>query len=220
MFFNDAVGAPDVNFYANDTKLTAISSTDSMENTIGTGYGHVAAGGFYAGIAPGQYTLSGRISADSNKNLPISNLSATLEDGKHYSFYQSGAYDTTAKTVDAFIVEDPLPAQVDYSVAVVRFVNAIGNANPMQLYVTNTTTGEEVAVGDAVPYKGAGAFTALPVGVYDLHAREPGSSTNAISSAGVSFDAGKVYTVSARGDMTVTSSSATNRPFLDNTANR
>jgi hypothetical protein len=32
--------------------------------------------------------------------------------------------------------------------------------------------------------------------------------------------ASRVYTVSARGDMTVTSTTATNRPTLDNTANR
>jgi hypothetical protein len=36
----------------------------------------------------------------------------------------------------------------------------------------------------------------------------------------VSFVINHVYTVTARGDMTVVSTSATNRPFLDNTANR
>ena len=53
-----------------------------------------------------------------------------------------------------------------------------------------------------------------------LSTRYTGSSTNAIVRAGVSFVAGKVYTISARGDITVTSTTATNRPFLDNTANR
>jgi hypothetical protein len=36
----------------------------------------------------------------------------------------------------------------------------------------------------------------------------------------VSFSPGRVYTITARGDMTVTSSTATTRPQLDNTANR
>lgn len=219
MFFNDAVGAPDVNFYANDTKVTAISSTDSAENTIGTVYGDVAAGGNYTGIAPGQYTLSGKISDTTDNHLAISSLAATLEDGKHYSFYQSGIYDTTTKTVDAFIVEDPLPEQ-DLSVAYVRFVDAIGNSSPMTLYATDPNTGAETAVGGQVAYKGAGDFIALPPGLYNLSARDPGSGTNLISSTGESFEAGKVYTVSARGDMTVTSSSDHNRPILDNTANR
>lgn len=220
MFFNDGVGAPDVNFYANDTKMTAISSTDSAENSIGTAYGAAGAGGKYAGIAPGQYTLSGKISGETDNHLAISSLTATLEDGKYYSFYQSGIYDPTSKTVDAFIVEDPLPAQIDYSVAYVRFVNAIGNSNPMTLYATDPNTGAEAAVGGPVPYKGAGEFVALPPGSYDLSARDPGSSTTLISSTGESFEGGRVYTVSARGDMTVTSSSDDNAPTLDNTTNR
>ena len=33
-FFNFGVGAPNVNFYANDTKVTAISSTVGSEATI------------------------------------------------------------------------------------------------------------------------------------------------------------------------------------------
>ena len=54
-------------------------------------------------------------------------------DWKHYSLYQSGFYNTTAKTVDAFIVEHAIPPDIDYSVALVRFVNTIVYANPMTL---------------------------------------------------------------------------------------
>ncbi|MGH7627649.1 MAG: DUF4397 domain-containing protein, partial [Gemmatimonadaceae bacterium] len=129
MFFNFGVGAPGVNFYANDTKMTAIASSSGEESTKGTNYGKVGAGGNYTGIVPGQYTLSGKIAAETDKNLAISSLSASLEDGKSYSFFQSGAYDPVAKTVDAFIVDDPLPA-TDFSVAYVRFVNASSNADP------------------------------------------------------------------------------------------
>jgi hypothetical protein len=132
----------------------------------------------------------------------------------------SGFYDAVAKTVDGFVVEDPFVAPTDFSVATVRFVNAISNANPMTLYAKHTTTLNEVAVGAAVAYKGAGAFTALPSGVYDLSTRYTDSTTNAISRTAVSFSGGRVYTIGARGDITVTSTTATNRPFLDNTANR
>ena len=90
----------------------------------------------------------------------------------------------------------------------------------MTLYAKNTATAVEVPVGAAVAYKGAGAFTSLPNGVYDLSTRLAGSATNAIVRTAVSFSSGKVYTIGARGDMTVTSTTATNRPFLDNTANR
>ena len=41
-----------------------------------------------------------------------------------------------------------------------------------------------------------------------------------ITRTGVQFVAGKVYTIGARGDITIVSTTATNRPFLDLTANR
>jgi len=218
-FFNFGVNAPGVNFYANDTKMTAVTSATGVESTTGTVYGGVGSGGFYDGIAPGQYTVAGKIAAATDKDLAIATIPATIADGKLYSAYLSGFYNTATKTVDGFVVEDPVPA-VDYTVAYIRFVNAISNSSAMTLFAKNTVTTTEVALGGAAAYKAAGAFTALPEGVYDLSTRVAGSGANAISRAGVSFLAGRVYTIGARGDMTVVSTTATNRPFLDNTANR
>jgi hypothetical protein len=90
----------------------------------------------------------------------------------------------------------------------------------MTLYAKNQVSGTEVAVGAAAAYKSAGAFTALPGGVYDLAARYAGASTNAIARTGVSFAAGRVYTIGARGDITITSTTSAIRPFLDFTTNR
>ncbi len=219
-FFNFGVNAPQVNFYANNTKMTAISSTTGAESTIGVAYGAVASGGFYAAIAPGQYSLTGKIAATTDKDLAISTVSAALADGKAYSFYMSGFYNTTTKSVEGFVVEDPVPATFDYTAAQVRFVNAISNSSAMTLYARHTTTGAELPVGSAVAYKAAGAFTTVPGGVYDIITRTAGSSTNVITLAAVSFSAGRVYTVNARGDITITSTTAANRPILNNTANR
>lgn len=219
-FFHFGVNAPGVNFYANDAKVTAISSTTGTESTTGTTYGGVGSGGFYAAIAPGQYTFTGRIAAATDKDLAIATVTGTLEDGKSYSLYLSGFYNTTAKTIDGFLVEDPYPAAFDYAQAYVRFVHGVSNANPLTLYAKLQSSGVEVPVGTEVAYKAAGAFVALPGGVYDLAARYAGASSNAIARTAVSFVAGRVYTIGARGDITVTSSTATNRPFLDNTANR
>ena len=219
-FFNFGVNAPSVNFYANTTKLTATTSTTGTESVNGVAYGGVGANGFYSAIEPGQYTLAGKIAAATDKDLAISTAPATIVDGKFYSFYMSGFYDATAKTVEGFVVEDPFVAQIDYTVAYVRFVNAISNAAPMTLYAKNPTTLAETAIGGAVAYKSAGAFTAIPGGVYDLGTRFVGVATNAISRAAVSFSAGRVYTIGARGDITVVSTTAATRPILDNTANR
>lgn len=221
-FFNFGVTAPSVNFYANDTKMTAITSATGTESTTGVAYGLAAAGGAYSAIEPGQYTLTGRIAATVDKNLPISTVVTTIEDGKYYSYYMSGIYNTTAKTVDGFVIEDPVVPPTDFSVATVRFVHAISNANPLTLY-GKAGTAAEVPVGAEVAYKGAGVFTAIPAGVYDLSARYAGVTTNALTRPAVSFVGGRVYTITARGDITVaptTTCATTNRTCLDNTANR
>lgn len=222
-FFNFGVNAPGVNFYADNTKMTAILSGTGQEATTGVTYGGAGNGGVYLAITPGAYTLTGRIAATTDKDLPIATVAATLDDGKYYSFYMSGFYSTTTKTSDGFVVEDPLSVQtqpINYGVAYVRFVHAISNASPLTLYARNTVLLDTTAVGTAVTYKGAGTYTALPVGVYDLFARYTDSTTNKIARTGVSFLGGRIYTVGARGDITITSTTATNRPFLDNTANR
>jgi hypothetical protein len=234
-FYNFGVNAPSVNFFANDTKVTAVSSTSctpppavpnpacgttGVESTNGTAYGAVGNGGLYSSIAPAQYSFSGRISATTDNGLSIAKFSSTLADGKYYSLYLSGFYNTATKTVDAFIVEDPLPPDIDFTNTNVRFVNAISNSNPMTLYAKNTATGDSVAVGSSIAYKAASAFVAIPGAVYDLTARYSGSNTALSVATAVSLSAGRVYTVNARGDITVVSTTAANRPILSATANR
>jgi hypothetical protein len=118
--------------------------------------------------------------------------------------------------VDSFIVEDPFIERFDYSVAYVRFVHAIHNAEPMTLYATSRDSiPVTTAIGGAVAYKSGGAFTAVPTGVYDLSTRYTGATGNVLTRTGVSFVAGRVYTITARGNITVATTL-----FLDNTANR
>jgi hypothetical protein len=235
-FFNFSVNSPGVNFYANDMKVTAVSSascvgvtdtttvricnTIGIESTTGVVYGGVGSAGFYSNIAPGQYTLNGRIAATVDRGLQVVKVPATLDNGKAYSVYASGPYNTATKTADGFIVEDPIPTDFDFTAAYVRFVNAISNSTPQTLFANNTTGGGETAIGGAVGYKSAGAFVKLTPGAYDLVTRSAGSSTAAITRTGVSFAAGRVYTITSRGDMTVTGTTAVNRPILENNTNR
>lgn len=230
-FFNFSVGSPPVNFYVNDQKVTAISTTgcavlddanreqclsSGLESVSGVAYGSAGNGAnaWYSDVTPGQATISGKIAATTDKNLAISNLQTNVEAGKFYSYYQSGIYNTTSKTSDAFIVEDVLPPE-DFAVAHVRFVNASSTTQPMTLYVKDRTTLEELAVGGVVAYKSGGAFVAVPVGSYDLSTRTAGSTTNVFSRLQISLSAGRAYTITARGN-TATPSTM----LLDNTANR
>jgi hypothetical protein len=221
-FFNFGVNAPQVNFYADQQKMTAVQSGTGSEATTGVAYGGVGNGNAYSQIAGGAHTLAGRIAATIDKDLPIATVNSTINDGKYYSFYMSGLYNTTTKTVDAFVLEDPVTPPADYSLAYVRFVNTISNAtNPLILYA-KFTTGDTTKVDTltaGVAYQGATTFVTLPAGVYNLFARYQDSTANKISRAGVSFLGGKLYTIGARGDITITSTTATTRPFLDNTTN-
>ncbi len=167
-FFNFGVNAPSVNFYADGTKMTAVQSTTGTESTNGIAYGGVGAAGAYSTIDPGQHTLTGKIAAATDKDLVISSVNTTIEDGKYYSFYMSGIYNTTTKNVEGFVVEDNFAIPTDTTLATVRFVHAISNANPMTLYAKSTVTAVETAVGAEVAYKGGGAFVTLPAGAYDL----------------------------------------------------
>lgn len=234
-FFNFGVGDTTVNFYANDQKLTATSATScsssatgqtadttclngGKEPRTGTLYGTAAnGGGLYSSVAPGNYTLSARLTTAANNGVAISNTPVTLADGKFYSYYLSGKYNSTTKTVDAFLVEDPLPA-MDYVNADVRFVNAIWNSQPMTLYAKDQKSGVEVAIGSTVAYKNAGPFVAIPNGIYTLSTRVAGSGTDVVTATDVSFSSGRVYTVTAYGDLTITKGTGT--PALDNTTNR
>lgn len=218
-FFNFGVNAPGVNFYANDTKMTAISSTTGAESTNGVATGGVGAGGFYSAIAPGSYAFTAKIAAATDKDLVITSVTSTIADAKYYSYFVSGNYDAVTKKAEGFVVEDAFPAQIDFTVAYVRFVNAIWNSTPQTLFIKNAA-GAEVPIGGGVAYKSGSAFVGVPSGVYDLATRVAGSSANAISRTAVSFSSGKVYTIGSRGDITVVSTTAATRPQLDNTANR
>ena len=230
-FFNFSVGSPQVNFFVNDKKVTAISATGcyllddtnrtqclagGIESTTGVAYGSAGNGAsaWYSDVTPGQATLSSKIAATTDKNLAIANLQTNVEARKFYSYYLSGIYNTTAKTSEAFIVEDVMPPE-DFNVAYVRFVNASSTTQPMTLFVTNRTTSAETAVGGLVAYKSGGVFVAVPVGSYDLRTRVAGSTTNVFTRDQISFAAGRAYTITARGN-TATASTM----LLDNTANR
>jgi hypothetical protein len=239
-FFNFSVSSVGVNFFANGGKVSAVGTSactptplvDSLkakclaagiESATGVVYGTCTAGacnggtvggGLYAAISPGQYTLTAEMAA---KDTIVATIAQTIEPNKYYSYYMSGIYNTTTKTADAFVVEDPIPTgTVDYSVAHVRFVNAVPNGTgDLNLFARNTTTTTETAVGGAVAYKAAGTFMTLEPGIYDLRAAYTGAGTNLITRNTVNFVAGRVYTVTVRGS---TATAAT--LGLDNTENQ
>jgi Domain of unknown function (DUF4397) len=233
-FLNLGANAPGVNFFANDTKVTAVASTNcspppttpnpactttGAETQTGTAFGALANGGLYNVIPAGSVQLAGKIATATDNGVAVASATANLENGKYYSFYTSGIYDATAKKMDAFVVEDPLPA-FNFTKAYVRFVNASSNASGLTLYAKNVTTAAEVPVGAAVAYKAAGVFMPIDSGSFDLNLRPSAAEAAVVTLTAVSFAANRVYTVSLRGNMTVTSTTAADRPIMQSDRNR
>lgn len=226
-YFNFGVSIPSVNFYANDSKVTAIASATGAEATTGLAYGSVLPASNYSTLAAGSYTFKANIpsTATANAGVTVATVTSTLEANKFYSLYTSGVYNTTTKTADAFVVGDVLPP-IDNVTTYIRLVNAISNVTePLDLYAKNTITGTETKVASAVAYKSGSAFVALPVGIYELYGRYPSNATTNViirnGSSTVGLTQGRVYTVTALGDITVvTTGTATNRCRFDNTQNR
>ena len=224
LFYNDALGSPGVNFFADTLKLTGTLTSAGAPSPSGTNYGQIAAGGDYTQAPPGQYALSGRLSDTTAalQNTMVSSVSTTLAGGKSYSYFQAGPYDATAKHADAFVVEDPIPSTWDYTVANIRFVNAIYNASPGTLTLVNSDTTihptpAPVVVGGATAYKSASAFVAVPPGTYAFTV----TGLNAAKFVGsLVVSGGRYYTLSIRGDINVTSTKAATFPTFDFLANR
>lgn len=230
-FFNFSVGAPSVNFYVNNNKVTGVSSlgcyllTDAnreqclgagSESTTGVAYGGAGNGtnAWYSDVATGSVAIAGKVTATTDYGRAIANLQSTVASGKFYTYYLSGIYDAVNKTTDAFIVEDVMPTQ-DFTKANVRFVNASATTQPLILYAKDRVTGSETPLGGAVAYKSAGAFVAVPSNAsYDLSARVAGSSTSVFTRTSVSWSSGGAYTITARGNTASSSTMA-----LDNTRN-
>lgn len=222
-FFNFAINSPVINYYANDIKVTsAVSTTGSESGTTGLAYAAVyPATNAYAILPGGVYDLKATrpSNAAADPKLVINKLNTSLVEGKNYSLYLCGFYNTATKTSDAFMLEDVLPA-IDSSAAYVRLVHASPNANPVNLILQNRTSKAELTIATDLPYKSGGAFVKIPQGVYDLLLRYPGNNTNLYTRTEVSFTKSNTYTLTLRGDITIGGTTAAARTFIDNTANR
>lgn len=223
-FYNFALDGPSVNFYANDLKVTATSSATGLLAATGVNYGGLfPANNSYVALASAGSVVFKTVTPSTalvNPGLNIASITAPVLAGKYYSVYTSGVFDATAKTTTSFIVEDNIPA-VDTSAAIVRIVNAIPTAGiaGFDLKAVNTTTAEAVVISSATAYQTSSPFVKVPNGVYNLTSVSTNTPTSyTITRTSVSFSKGFVYTISTRGDATL--STGTNARALDLTRNR
>ena len=233
-FHNLSVNSPSVNFYANTTKVTAVSSTacspppttpnplcsttgvEQATGTIGTAYGSSALGGNYAMLAPGTYTLAGRSAVPADSGTAVSSVNTTVEVGKFYSYFMSGVYAAGTRSTDAFMIEDKLPTTFDYTKSYLRVVNASVNAPAISASTTLQGTTNVISVATNVAYKGASEIVTIPPGLTDITITFTGFAP--VTVTGFGFAGGHVYTMALRGD--VSSGVTANKPAITVFTNR
>lgn len=222
--YNFALNGPSANFYINDFKISAANSTSGVELATGLGYSGVFPTNNSYVNAPISGSVTFKtivpVAATTNPGVTIANISSTIESGKYYSFYTSGVFDATSKTTSGFVVEDIVPA-VDTSTAYVRLVNTIPNTGIAGFNLTgiNTNTMAAITIAEPTAYKTASQFVKVPNGVYNLTSVSTNTPTSyTITRTAVSFAKGLVYTITTRGDATLTTGA--NARALDLTRNR
>ncbi len=120
----------------------------------------------------------------------VINADLTLEKDKNYSVF---AVDSVAN-ISAIAFEDDLTSPASGK-AHVRFIHLSPNAPAVDVAVASSGA---VVFGD-VSFKEGTAFSPLDAGTYNLDVRVAGTSTVALVLPAITLQAGKIYTVFAKG---------------------
>ncbi len=127
----------------------------------------------------------------------VINADVTFEKDKNYSVF---AINRLA-SIEAAVLTDDLTAPAAGK-AHVRFIHLSPDAPAVDI----TTTTGAIVFGNRA-FKSATAFTPLDAGAYNLQVRVAGTSTVALTIPTITLQAGKIYTVFARGLLTPPSGS-------------
>lgn len=213
-FFLHAQDAPIVNFYFDDKKVSAVSSS-SDDEVKGNGYGSVFPSNAYALIPSGTFNVNAR---DLEGNT-VASSSITFAADKNYSAYLVGA----AESPEIFAMEDVLP-EPDNVKIYWRFVNTMA-AMPFAVDVFAVKAAvaatdeipaqpvEIITLGNNLAFKEAGDYKELQPGKYNFRIFESGTdydietSTPYIQNTVTVGTLGRVYTTQIRGTYSETPTS-------------
>lgn len=180
--------SPAFNFYLDNTKFNS-QPLAFLANTA------------YTTVTPKNYNV--KVTA-ANNITPLIEIRANLQRGKHYSLF---AYDTLLNNrIKAFVVEDDLSAPAAGK-AKVRFLQLIPVNVPVDIVANGNILFANRAYADNVNNNSKAAFTAVDGGTYTVDVRIAGSGSSIpplLTVPNVVFEAGKIYTVYAKGLVTGT----------------
>lgn len=182
--------APGVDLLVDNSK----QNTAALSFPSNTGYLQVE-----AGTRNIKVNVSGTSTTVINADLPLSK-------DQNYSVF---AIDSVSK-ISALVLTDDLTAPASGK-AHVRFVHLSPNAPAVDVAVT----GGAVVFGNKA-FKDYTAFTPLDAGTYNLEVRVAGTSTVALPLPGITLQAGKIYTVFAKGFLGGTGSAALGAEIIAN----
>jgi hypothetical protein len=142
----------------------------------------------------------------SGTSTTVINADLALSKDQNYSVF---AIDSVSK-ISALVLTDDLTAPASGK-AHVRFVHLSPNAPAVDVALT----GGAVVFGNKA-FKDYTAFTPLDAGTYNLEVRVAGTSTVALPLPGITLQAGKIYTVFAKGFLGGTGSEALGAEIIAN----
>lgn len=142
----------------------------------------------------------------SGTSTTVINADLALSKDQNYSVF---AIDSVSK-ISALVLTDDLTAPASGK-AHIRFVHLSPNAPAVDVAVT----GGAVVFGNKA-FKDYTAFTPLDAGTYNLEVRVAGTSTVALPLPGITLQAGKIYTVFAKGFLGGTGSEALGAEIIAN----
>jgi hypothetical protein len=166
--------APGVDLLINDIKKNTAPLT--FPNNTG-----------YLMLESGTTNIKVNVSGTTNS---VVNGDLDLEKDKNYSLFVTGS----AASISALALEDDLTAPAAGK-SHVRFVHLSPDAPAVDIAVASTGA---VVFGN-IAFEGFTAFTQFDAGVYNLDVRLAGTSTVALVLPAITLQAGKIYTVFAKG---------------------
>jgi hypothetical protein len=200
MVVHSAPGAPAVELYLDDIKAS----------TSATSFGNAST---YNSIAAKQYNV--KIAAVNSIN-PVAETTVNLDGGNNYSIF---AYDTLLSgKVKLFSVQDDLTAPASGK-AKIRFFHLAPEPVRVDIAANNTVLFPNRAYADNVTNGGLANFVTVDAGTYTFDVRLAGSNPAIpaiISVPGVTIEAGKIYTVIAKGRVNGTGDQALGAQLIVN----
>lgn len=142
----------------------------------------------------------------SGTTTTVINADITFEENKNYSLFACNA----VAALEAILTEDNLSSPAAGN-AHVRFIHLSPDAPAVDVAVD----GGSVVFGDYI-FKEASAFAPLPAGSYDLEVRLAGTSTVALDLDPITLEAGKIYTVFAKGSVSGSGATALGAEIIVN----